>query len=139
MIAAAIALTLVALLWAATSISDSYAAAQQAKAAIATAQAAQTASAGNAIAITVLSTLLIVVVAGALTAMVLSARARNAPGRRPGQRQARQFSPTKSGALPAPSDDPLERLTRLMTLRMMQEFRQEPPRPQRRIETPIEE
>lgn len=124
MIAIVALLVVVLILWGTTSISQSYAAAQQAKATIAAAHAAEVASLGNVIVIATLAILVLALVAAIGYLMYLRSQASRQRIPR-GQGQGRQSLPTS-----APAPDALTQLTQLMiiqTLRDMQRQEALPP------------
>lgn len=119
MIVIVILLLVVLILFGLASISQSYAAAQQAKAAIEAAQAAQIASVTNLIVVGVGAVLLLALLAGSAYLLWL----KNQPQPRARITARRETPPPQ---IPT-ATDPLTQLTHLMTLQMLRDMRREPP------------
>jgi flagellar basal body-associated protein FliL len=118
MIVIVILLLVVLILFGLASISESYAAAQQAKATIAAAQAAQIASVTNLIVVVVGAVLLLALLAGAAYLLWL----KNQPQPRARITPRRETPPPQ---IPAAAD-PLTQLTQLMIVKTLQDMQREP-------------
>jgi heme/copper-type cytochrome/quinol oxidase subunit 2 len=109
-------LLLVIVLWAAVEISQSYAAAQQAKAAVEAAQAAQIASTVNLALIALIALLLLAVIV--LAWLLIQARRAPAASSRHTERAVSTYAPRAA----LPPADPTAQLTQLVALKMLEEM-----------------